>query len=145
MLQLVVFSVIFGVALAMIPETRRRPLLDLANSLAETMFKFTSIVMLYAPIGVGAAIAYTVGHMGIGILANLAMLLATLYVALLVFILLRAAARGADCAGAAFGGSPPPWPSPARLPLPPPAPRRRCRGRWRRWSASACRGRSSRS
>jgi len=86
-LQLVLFSVIFGVALAMIPETKRKPLLDLANSLAETMFKFTSIVMLYAPIGVGAAIAYTVGHMGIGILANLAMLLATLYVALIVFIL----------------------------------------------------------
>jgi proton glutamate symport protein len=85
-LQLVVFSVLFGVALAMIPETKRRPLLDLANSLAETMFKFTSIVMLYAPIGVGAAIAYTVGHMGIGILANLAMLLATLYVALIVFV-----------------------------------------------------------
>jgi len=86
-LQLVVFSVIFGVALAMIPEKKRRPMLDLANSLAETMFKFTSVVMLYAPIGVGAAIAYTVGHMGIGILANLAMLLATLYVALIVFIL----------------------------------------------------------
>lgn len=86
-LQLVVFSVMFGVALAMIPPPKRKPLLDLANSLAETMFKFTSIVMLYAPIGVGAAIAYTVGHMGIGILANLAMLLATLYVALIVFVL----------------------------------------------------------
>jgi proton glutamate symport protein len=85
-LQLVVFSVIFAVALAMLSESRRRPLLDLANSLAETMFKFTSIVMLFAPLGVGAAIAYTVGHLGIGILANLAMLLATLYVALLLFI-----------------------------------------------------------
>jgi proton glutamate symport protein len=70
----------------MLSESRRRPLLDLANSLAETMFKFTSIVMLFAPLGVGAAIAYTVGHLGIGILANLAMLLATLYVALLLFI-----------------------------------------------------------
>ena len=35
------------------------------------MFKFTNIVMLFAPIGVGAAIAYTVGHLGIGILVNL--------------------------------------------------------------------------
>ena len=87
-LQVVVFSVLFGVALAMVPEARRRPLLGLAEGLAETMFKFTAIVMLYAPIGVGAAIAYTVGHMGLGILVNLFMLLATLYVALIVFIVL---------------------------------------------------------
>jgi proton glutamate symport protein len=51
------------------------------------MFKFTNIVMLFAPIGVGAAIAYTVGHMGIGILVNLIKLLLTLYAALIVFIL----------------------------------------------------------
>ena len=55
--------------------------------LAETMFKFTNIVMMFAPIGVGAAIAYTVGHMGLGILVNLFKLLATLYVALTVFLL----------------------------------------------------------
>jgi proton glutamate symport protein len=86
-LQVVIFSLIFGSALALIPEGRRRPLLTLAESLAETMFKFTNIVMYFAPIGVGAAIAYTVGHMGLGILVNLAKLLATLYAALLVFIL----------------------------------------------------------
>jgi proton glutamate symport protein len=51
------------------------------------MFKFTNIVMYFAPIGVGAAIAYTVGHMGLGILYNLFKLLATLYVALIVFLL----------------------------------------------------------
>ena len=50
------------------------------------MFKFTNIVMMFAPIGVGAAIAYTVGHMGLGILVNLFKLLATLYAALLAFI-----------------------------------------------------------
>src|SRR3954471_19141310 len=50
------------------------------------MFKFTNIVMMFAPIGVGAAIAYTVGHMGLGILVNLFKLLATLYVALLIFL-----------------------------------------------------------
>jgi proton glutamate symport protein len=50
------------------------------------MFKFTNIVMYFAPIGVGAAIAYTVGHMGLGILVNLFQLLATLYVALLFFL-----------------------------------------------------------
>jgi proton glutamate symport protein len=87
-LQVVVFSVLFGVSLAMLDEKRRRPLLTLAESLSETMFKFTNLVMLFAPVGVGAAIAYTVGHMGLGILFNLAKLLATLYGALLAFLLL---------------------------------------------------------
>ena len=85
-LQVVVFSILFGIALAMVREDKRRPLLVLAESLTETMFKFTNIVMLFAPIGVGAAIAYTVGSTGLGILVNLAKLLATLYVALIVFI-----------------------------------------------------------
>lgn len=85
-LQIVVFSVLFGFALAMLPEAKRRPLLEVIEGLAETMFKFTSIIMYYAPIGVGAAIAYTVGHMGLGILVNLFQLLATLYAALFVFI-----------------------------------------------------------
>ena len=87
-LQVVVFAVVFGIALALVPEVRRRPLLTFVGSLAETMFKFTNIVMYFAPIGVGAAIAYTVGHMGLGILGNLVKLLATLYAALFVFILL---------------------------------------------------------
>ncbi len=86
-LQVVVFSILFGIALAMVREERRRPLLNLAESLAETMFKFTNFVMYLAPLGVGAAIAYTVGSTGMGILFNLAKLLLTLYVALLVFIL----------------------------------------------------------
>jgi len=82
----VVFSILFGMALAMVREERRQPLLKLAESLAETMFKFTNIVMYFAPFGVGAAIAYTVGTTGMGILINLAKLLLTLYVALLIFI-----------------------------------------------------------
>lgn len=57
------------------------------ESLAETMFKYTHIVMYFAPFGVGAAMAYTVGHMGLDILKNLAMLLMTLYAALTVFLL----------------------------------------------------------
>jgi proton glutamate symport protein len=85
-LQVVVFSIIFGIALAMLKEDKRRPMLNFTESLAEVMFKFTNIVMLFAPLGVGAAIAYTVGTTGIGILANLAKLLATLYAALFVFI-----------------------------------------------------------
>jgi proton glutamate symport protein len=74
---------VFGLALAMLSETKRRPMLSFAGSLAETMFKFTNLVMYFAPFGVGAAIAYTVGHMGLGILVNLFKLLATLYVALI--------------------------------------------------------------
>src|SRR4051812_23972986 len=85
-LQVVVFAIIFGIALAMVREDKRKPMLTFVDSLAEVMFKFTNIVMLFAPFGVGAAIAYTVGHTGLGVLANLAKLLATLYVALLIFL-----------------------------------------------------------
>jgi proton glutamate symport protein len=85
-LQIVVFSLIFAVALSLLSEEKRRPMLQFADSLAATMFKFTNIVMLFAPIGVGAAIAYTVGHMGVGILVNLAKALATFYLALVAFL-----------------------------------------------------------
>lgn len=85
-LQIVIFSIVFGIALAMVREDKRLPMLNFVESLSEVMFKFTNIVMYFAPIGVGAAIAYTVGHMGLGILVNLFQLLATLYVALLVFL-----------------------------------------------------------
>ncbi len=86
-LQVVVFSILFGFAVAMIPEEKRRPMLSFCDSLAETMFKFTAIVMKYAPIGVGAAIAVTVGHKGLSVLINLGLLILTLYGALIVFIL----------------------------------------------------------
>jgi proton glutamate symport protein len=85
-LQIVVFSIVFGIALAMVREDKRRPMLAFTESLAETMFKFTNIVMLLAPFGVGAAMAYTVGHTGIGVLVNLFQLLATLYLALIIFL-----------------------------------------------------------
>ena len=85
-LQIVVFSIIFGIGLALVSPVKRQPMLNFAESLSETMFKFTNIVMYFAPVGVGAAIAYTVGHMGIGVLKNLFELLGTLYCALLVFV-----------------------------------------------------------
>lgn len=87
-LPIVVFSVIFGIALGMVREKVRAPMLAFCESLSETMFKFTNIVMYYAPIGVGAAIAYTVGHGGLAVLGNLFQLLVTLYLALLAFLLL---------------------------------------------------------
>ena len=86
-LPIVVFSVLFGIGLAMLDERKKRPMLEFSESLAETMFKFTNIIMYFAPVGVGAAIAYTVGHMGLGILVNLIQLLLTLYAALIVFVL----------------------------------------------------------
>lgn len=86
-LQVVVFSIIFGIALALVEEKKRRPMLAFCESLSETMFKFTNIVMLFAPIGVAGAIAYTVGTMGFGIIRNLLTLVATLYAALVVFVL----------------------------------------------------------
>ncbi|RWU04837.1 dicarboxylate/amino acid:cation symporter [Pedobacter chitinilyticus] len=86
-LQIVVFSVIFGIGLAMVEEKKRKPLVDFAESLSEVMFKFTNLIMYFAPIGVGAAMAYTVGHLGVDILKNLFMLLGSLYIALIVFVL----------------------------------------------------------
>lgn len=86
-LQIVIFSVFFGIALIMVPMAQRKPLVNFTESLSETMFKFTNVVMYFAPIGVGAAMAYTVGHMGLGVLVNLFHLLITLYIALIVFLL----------------------------------------------------------
>jgi proton glutamate symport protein len=85
-LQIVVFSIIFGIALGMIGE-KGKPVLHFCEALAETMFKFTNIIMHYAPIGVGAAMAYTVGHSGLEVLKNLGLLVLTLYGALVVLIL----------------------------------------------------------
>jgi proton glutamate symport protein len=85
-LQIVVFSVLFAMALALVPELRRRPILAFAESLSETMFKFTNLVMYAAPLGVFGAVAYTVGHLGVGVLLPLLKLVATMYVALAFFI-----------------------------------------------------------
>ncbi len=87
-LQIVIFSIIFGIALAMVNDAKRMPVLEFAESLSEVMFKFTNIIMYFAPIGVGAAVAYTIAHMGFEVLSNLLQLLLTLYLALVAFILL---------------------------------------------------------
>lgn len=84
-LQVVVFAVLFGIALATVSEAKRAPLLKFCESLSEVMFQFTNVVMYFAPVAVGAAMAYTVGNMGLGVLVNLTKLLATLYGALVVF------------------------------------------------------------
>jgi proton glutamate symport protein len=84
-LQIVVFALLFSLGLAAIPEPKRQVALNFFDAIAETMFKVAGIVMLYAPIGVGAAIAVTVGSRGMSVLINLGMLIVTLYGALLVF------------------------------------------------------------
>jgi proton glutamate symport protein len=86
-LQIVFFSILFAVALSQVRGRPKEAMLGFCEGLAETMFKFTGIVMRYAPIGIGAAIAVTVGHSGIGVLVNLGKLVLTLYGALVVFVL----------------------------------------------------------
>ena len=87
-LQIVVFSILFGIAVAMVKEQYRAPMIRFTESLTAVMFKFTNIIMLFAPFAVFSAIAYSVGHMGLNVLVNLFELLATLYMALLAFVLL---------------------------------------------------------
>ncbi len=85
-LQIVVFSVIFAIGLAMLPDDKKRPMIRACESLSEAMFKFTNIIMYFAPIGIGAAMAFTVGHLGIAVLKNLMHLVLTLYAGLIVFL-----------------------------------------------------------
>ena len=86
-LQVAVFAVLFGIALSCVSEGSRAPILNFCQSLTQTMFFFTNIVMYFAPLGVGAAMAYTVGHLGAGALVPLAKLLVTAYIAFFAFIL----------------------------------------------------------
>ncbi len=87
-LQVVFFSLIFAIALAQVKGKPKEMMLAFCGSLSEVMFKFTGIVMLFAPFGIGAAIAITIGHSGLGVLRNLGALVLTLYGALIVFVLL---------------------------------------------------------
>ena len=87
-LQVVVFAALFAVALTQVAPQPRQTMVRFFESLTEVMFKFTGLVMKFAPFGVGAAMAVTVGHSGIGVLVNLGKLILTLYVALLAFCLL---------------------------------------------------------
>lgn len=87
-LQVVVFAILFAIGLALSPERPRRVMLEICESLSEVMFKFTNVVMFFAPLGVGGAMAYTVAKMGFGPLLNAFQLLLTLYGALIGFVLL---------------------------------------------------------
>jgi proton glutamate symport protein len=84
-LQIVVFSVLFALGATLLGE-KAAPMLRVLEALAEIMFKFTEIIMKFAPIGVGAAMAYTVSHSGLSVLMNLGKLILTLYAALAFFV-----------------------------------------------------------
>ncbi|WP_235184115.1 dicarboxylate/amino acid:cation symporter [Hymenobacter sp. IS2118] len=87
-LQVVIFAILFAIGLALTPERPRRVMLEICESLSEVMFKFTNVVMFFAPLGVGGALAYTVGKMGFAPLFNALQLLLTLYGALIAFAVL---------------------------------------------------------
>ncbi len=85
-LQVVFFAILFAVALARVEGKSKTVMLDWLQSLSDLMFKFVGIVMAYAPIGIGAAIGVTVGKSGLGVMLNLAKLVGTLYVSLIVLV-----------------------------------------------------------
>lgn len=84
-LQVVFFAILFGIALAQVKGAPHDAVLGFFEGLMEVMFKFTALVMMFAPFGIGAAMAVTIGHSGLGILLNLGKLIGTLYAALLIF------------------------------------------------------------
>jgi proton glutamate symport protein len=86
-LQITFFAMIFAVALSQVQGAAKTFMLSALESLSEVMFKFVGIVMKFAPIGIGAAIAVTVGRSGLGVLKNLSVLVLTLYGSLIVFAL----------------------------------------------------------
>jgi proton glutamate symport protein len=85
-LEVVVFTIIFAIALSLIKE-KKKPIIEFCEALAETMFKYTNIVMRFAPVGVGAAIAVVVASKGMSVLLNLCLLIASFYGAIAVFML----------------------------------------------------------
>ena len=86
-LQIVAFSVLFALAVSAIGE-KGQPIVRAMESLSQIMFKFTNYVMMFAPIGVGAAMAHTIGTQGPGVLVNLGKLILSLYLALIIFVIL---------------------------------------------------------
>ena len=86
-LQIVFFSALFAMALTQVKGRPKEVMLDVCESLAQVMFKFTGLVMKFAPIGIAAALGVTIGKNGLGVLFNLGKLVLTLYLALIVFVL----------------------------------------------------------
>ncbi len=85
LLQIVVFSIFFALALCAVGQ-KAKPVLDVLNSLSEIMFKFTEYVMYFAPVGIFGAIASTVGENGVRVLLGYAKVIFALYFALAIFV-----------------------------------------------------------
>ncbi len=141
-LQVAVFALLFGAALATLAESKRAPLVTVLQSLTEIMFRLTRIMMYMAPVAAGAALAFTVGSMGFATLLPLMKLVATYYAALVAFILfvLVPALLIARIPLRRFG-----WQWLSRLPsaLPPRRQKRHYRWPWSAWKSLACRAGSS--
>jgi aerobic C4-dicarboxylate transport protein len=86
-LQILLFSIIFGWALSKMGE-KGRPLLQIINDVSQTFFKIVDIIMKLAPVGTFGAMAFTIGAYGIGSLSNLLKLLGTFYLACFLFLMI---------------------------------------------------------
>jgi proton glutamate symport protein len=86
-LQIVVFAFLFGAACAAI-GAKAEPVVKFCAALAEVMFRYTRYVMYLAPLGVGAALAVVVGNKGADVLFGLGKLIATMYGASILFVVL---------------------------------------------------------
>ena len=86
-LAVVFWSIVFTMALVRVPSKHKQVMIAFFESLSEVMFKFVNIVMWFAPFGIGAAMAVTIGKNGLGVLTHLGVLVLTLYGALVVFVL----------------------------------------------------------
>ncbi|HWE87017.1 MAG TPA: cation:dicarboxylase symporter family transporter [Terracidiphilus sp.] len=87
-LQVAVFALLFGAALAMLPEAKREPMVKVLQSLTDAMFKMTKIIMFIAPLAAGAALAYTIGSTGLTMIMPLLKLVGTYYGTVVIFVLL---------------------------------------------------------
>ena len=84
-LQVLLFAVLFGCALAMLGE-RGAPVAGFIDTLSHVLFKIMGIIIKLAPLGVLGAIAFTVGKYGIGSLKQLGMLVVLFYSAVIIFV-----------------------------------------------------------
>ena len=87
LLQIVVFAIFFSLAICAVGQ-KARPVLDFMQSTCDIMFKFTELVMYFAPMGVFGAISATIGKNGVGILASYAKLIFVTYTALVLFVII---------------------------------------------------------
>ena len=86
LLQIAVFAIFFSIAVCAIGQ-KAKPVLDVLQSMSDIMFKFTEIVMLFAPMGVFGAIAHTIATNGLGIMVIYAKIIFALYFSLFIFLL----------------------------------------------------------